>query len=420
MTRRTLKREKNLLLIAARVDRESPSGSGEPMSTQEVAEAINAYLYREYEMVTSIDHRFVSRYEAGAHHWPTKYYREAFRAVLRVGTDAELGFYPNRRRVRTEPSVSPPRVSTRTKSASLLVASIGERAEMLTYLREHWHVLVRADNLFGPRHALTGVEAQLGVLEELMCADPSDQRVETVRLAAQYAESAAWLYEDADDLDQARYWTSQAMEWAYEIDDRTMVAWTVYRRSQQLTATGHPAQAIGLAQAARRDEDRLPQPMRAAIRVQEAIGFAMHGDEDAAQRLLDEAHGWVAEDCRGDARAGHGSFCTAGYIEVHRATCLAQRSPELAITHYDLALPMLPPVYRRDRAAALAGKAAAHAAAGQPENAAATAREALPIAQRVGSQRILRRLTAVGATLRPHRGLEAVAALLDELEEVTG
>jgi hypothetical protein len=80
---------------------------------------------------------------------------------------------------------------------------------------------------------------------------------------------------------------------------------------------------------------------------------------------------------------------------------------------------MLPPVYRRDRAAALAGKAAAHVAAGQPENAAATAHEALPIAQRVGSPRILRRLKTVGTTLRPHRGLEAVDALLDELEDVT-
>ena len=418
MPKRTLKRERNALLIAARVGRKSPSGSGEPMSTQEVAEAINAYLYRRHQMTTSVDHRFVSSYEAGAHHWPTRYYREAFRAVLEVATDAELGFYPNRkRRTGTEPSVSMTRVSTVTRSAGLLVASVGERVEMLTHLREQWHVLVRADNLFGPRHALTGVEAQLGVLQELMSADPSDLRVETVRLAAQYAESAAWLHEDAGDLDQARFWTSQAMEWAYETDDRIMVAWTVYRRSQQLTATRHPAQAIGLAQAARRDEDRLPQPMRAAIRVQGATGFAMHGDEDAAQRLLDEAHGWVAPDRTGDARAGHGSFCTAGYIEVHRAACLALRSPKRAITHYELALPMLPPVYRRDRAAALAGKAAVHAAAGQPEEAAATAREALPIAQRVSSQRILHRLAAVGSTLRPHRGLEAVAALLDELGE---
>jgi hypothetical protein len=422
MSERTFKRERNALLAAARIGRKSLSGSGEPMSTQEVAESINAYLYRTHQMTTSVDHRFVSSYEAGAHRWPSKYYREAFRAVLEVASDAELGFYPNRkRRSATEPPVNKTRVRTVARSAGLSVASVSERVEMLTHLREQWHVLVRADNLFGPRHALTGVEAQLGVLQELMSTDTSDLRVETVRLAAQYAESAAWLHEDARDLDQARFWTSQAMEWADEIDDRIMVAWTVYRRSQQLTATGHPAQAIGLARAARRDEDRLPQPMRAAIRVQEATGFAMRGDEDAAQRLLDEAHGWVAHDRKGDARAGHGSFCTAGYIEVHRANCLALlRSPKRAITQYELALPALPPVYRRDRAAALAGMAAAHAAAGQPEQAAATAREALPIAERVGSERILRRLSALGQTLDLHRGLEPVATFLNELKEGTG
>jgi tetratricopeptide (TPR) repeat protein len=159
--------------------------------------------------------------------------------------------------------------------------------------------------------------------------------------------------------------------------------------------------------------------MRAAIRVQEAVGFAQRRNEDTAQRLLDEALGWAADDSDGDARGGHGSFCTSGYIEAHRAQCLVLlRSPQRAIRHYEQALPALAPVYRRDRAAALAGKATAHAAADQPEEAAATARTALPMARRAGSQRIVRRLAAVGATLYPHRNLEAVAGLLHELDEV--
>ncbi|MDT5027742.1 MAG: hypothetical protein QOE61_4168 [Micromonosporaceae bacterium] len=410
----------NAKLIAARRRLVSPSGNGQPVSTQEVAEAINAYLWVSREMLTSVDHRFVSNYEAAVYRWPAEHYRAAFRAVLGAASDAELGFYATRRRRgSTMPEPEHPSAGTPTKMPYLLVASPSEIAEMLAHLRDQWHVLVRADNLFGPRHALTGVEAQLGVLQELMSTDPGELRVEAVRLAAQYAESAAWLHEDAGDLDRARLWTSQAMEWAYEIDDQTMVAWTAYRRSQQLSATGHAAQAIGLAQAARRNEYRLPQPMRAAVRVQEALGFAMRGDENTAQRLLDEAHEWVADDRKGDARAGHGSFCTPGYIEVHRAACLALlRSPKRAIIHYEQALPTLPLVYRRDRAAALAGKAAAHAAASQPEQAAASAREALHIAQRSGSQRIVRRLAAVGTTLRPHRSLDTVAALLDELDEV--
>ncbi|GLY98805.1 hypothetical protein [Actinoplanes sp. NBRC 103695] len=393
------------------------------MSRQELAEAVNAYLWTTFHRRTSLDASYVGKLENGKHRWPNKDYRQGFRAVLEVETDAELGFYPTRRQ-RASTTPDPDERSVVGSGGSeggprMLVVAPDEAAEMLAHLQQQWHILVRADNLFGPRHALTGVEAQLAVLQELMNADVDEFRVPTVRLAAQYAESAAWLHEDADELEQAQLWTSQAMEWAYAAGDHTMVSWTAYRRSQQLSASGRAAQAIGLAQAARRDEDQLPGSMRAAIRVQEAIGFAMRRNEDAAQRLLDEALGLAADDSDGDARGGHGSFCTSGYIEAHRAQCLVLlRSPQRAIRHYEQALPALAPVYRRDRAAALAGKATAHAAADQPEEAAATARTALPMARRAGSQRIVRRLAAVGAALYPHRNLEAVAGLLHELDEV--
>ncbi len=146
---------------------------------------------------------------------------------------------------------------------------------------------------------------------------------------------------------------------------------------------------------------------------------AAHGGVEAPwQQLLDHSHQWESHDRDGDARGGHGSFCTTGYIELQRALCLALvQDHQRAINQYEQALPALPPVYRRDRAAALAGKAAAHAAAGQPDQAAATAREALSIARRAGSQRIVQRISAVGATLRPYRRLEDVATLLHELNQ---
>ncbi|WP_432832939.1 hypothetical protein [Dactylosporangium sp. CA-092794] len=413
---------RNTKLTRARCRVSSPSGSGQPMSRQELAEAVNAYLWATFHRRTSLDASYVGKLENGKHRWPHEQYRQAFRAALGVETDAELGFYPTRRRAPTASSPEDrgaPDLDGSDGGSRVFMISSDEAAEMLAHLQEQWHSLVRADNLFGPRHALTGVEAQLAVLQELMNADVDEFRIPTVRLAAQYAESAAWLHEDADDMERARYWTSQAMEWAYAAGDHTMVSWTAYRRSQQLTADGLATQAIGLAQAARRDEDQLPGPMRAAIRVQEAIGFALRQDEDAAQRLLDEAQSWAGDDRNGDARGGHGSFCTSGYIEAHRAQCLVLlRSPRRAIGHYEQALPALAPVYRRDRAAALAGKASAHAAADQPEEAAAAARLALPMARRAGSRRIVRRLAAVGTTLHPHRHLEAVAGLLHELNEV--
>jgi hypothetical protein len=298
----------------------------------------------------------------------------------------------------------------------LTITSPAHLEQILIHLREQWHALVKTDNLLGPRFALAGVLNQISVVEALRSVLRDEQRLEVVRLGAQYAESAAWLYEDAGNIAQARYWTSRAMEWAYEVDDQPMLAWTVFRRSQQAAAAPDAAQAIGLAQAARRNEEQLATPTRAAIRVQEAYGHALDSNEQASQRLLDEAHTWAASDTVGDAHEGHGSYCTPGHIEIQRATCwLTTGKSKKAIRLYEDALRTLPPVYQRNRAAALSRLAVAYLADGQLEQAASTAHAALPVARSSGARRILDAIKGVSAELVPHRPLQPVAALLDDL-----
>jgi transcriptional regulator with XRE-family HTH domain/tetratricopeptide (TPR) repeat protein len=299
----------------------------------------------------------------------------------------------------------------------LTIASPAHLEEILIHLREQWHALVKTDNLLGPRFALVGVLDQISVVEALRSILRDEQRIEVARLGAKYAESAAWLYEDTDNMTQARFWTSQAMEWAYEGDDERMLAWTIFRRAQQAAAIPDAAQTIGLAQAARRNEEKLATPTRAAIRVQEAYGYALDGDDQAAQRLLDEAHTWAAGDTVGDAREGHGSYCTPGYIEIQRGHCwLASGQPKKAISVYEDSLRTLPTVYQRDRAATLTRLAVAYAVDSQPEQAANTAHAALPVARSAGSNRIVGEIKNVGTELIPYRALPAVATLLDELE----
>jgi len=298
----------------------------------------------------------------------------------------------------------------------LTITSPAHLREILIHLREQWHALVKTDNLLGPRFALASVLNQITVVEALRSVLRDEQRLEVAQVGARYAESAAWLYEDVGDIAQARYWTSQAMEWAYEGDDERMLAWTIFRRSQQAAATPDAAQAIGLAQAARRNEERLATPTRAAIRVQEAYGHALDGNERASQRLLDEAHTWAASDTVGDAHEGHGSYCTPSFIEIQRASCwLATGKPKKAIRLYEEGLRTLPAVYQRNRAAALSRLAVAYVADGQLEQAASTAHAALPVARSSGSRRIVQEIKGVSAALMPHRPLPAVAALLAEL-----
>lgn len=84
-------RRPNDLLRRARESRLSPSGSGRPMSRQELADAASAYLPH------PITAAYIGKLERGELRWPTKATREALRRVLGAREDRELGFYITRR-----------------------------------------------------------------------------------------------------------------------------------------------------------------------------------------------------------------------------------------------------------------------------------------------------------------------------------
>jgi hypothetical protein len=82
----------NRLLHQARLRLPSPSGSSRPMSRQELAEAVNAYLFTHTKRVYTLDAHYIGRLERGARRWPNADYRQGFRAILGAQSDAELGF----------------------------------------------------------------------------------------------------------------------------------------------------------------------------------------------------------------------------------------------------------------------------------------------------------------------------------------
>ncbi len=60
----------NLLLSEARRRHVSPSGSGRAMSRQELAEAVNSYLWTTYRRRVSLDGGYIGKLERGDHRWP--------------------------------------------------------------------------------------------------------------------------------------------------------------------------------------------------------------------------------------------------------------------------------------------------------------------------------------------------------------
>ena len=156
--------------------------------------------------------------------------------------------------------------------------------------------------------------------------------------------------------------------------------------------------------------------MLAAITHQEAYGHAIEGDERLTHRKLDDAAQWASKDTAGDARGGHGSFCTVPYLELQRANCWATLGHQKrAIAHFEAVLPNLPAIYRRDRGVAYGRLARAYASNGQVEIAAHRGRRALAIARSSGSTRIERTVAQLGRQLARHRRLASVAELLDDL-----
>ncbi|MEU6290263.1 hypothetical protein [Streptomyces sp. NPDC046988] len=289
---------------------------------------------------------------------------------------------------------------------------------VLLHLREMWHTLVQNDNLLGPRHALAGVHQNLDVLKGLLECTGTHLRGEALILASRYAESAAWLHEDCatDDTgtDQAVYWTNQAMAWAVEAGDDVMTAWTLFRRAQQATASGHAASSISLSRAVQRYDDAITPQMRAAALQQEAHGYALAGDEVACHDLIDRAETFAARpEVAGDGRSGHGDFATEAYLEGQRANCwLLLGRPDRAVPILSTALAALPLVYRRDRGLLLARLATAHARNGALDQAVDLARQALVVARSGGSKRTLRETIAAVDAMRAAPDTPGVAELV--------
>jgi tetratricopeptide (TPR) repeat protein len=303
-----------------------------------------------------------------------------------------------------------------TSSRRLPTGSVDHVDELAAHLREQWHVLVRADNLLGPRRALAGVLEQLGVIEELLPVTKGTERGELVKLAAAYAESAAWLYEDSDQMGKSVWWIDRAMAWSHEADDRNMLAWTLFRRSQHASAGRDAQGTLGLAAAAGRETVETATPMRAAILQEQAHGHALAGDENLMNHMLDAAQRFAASETSGDARQGHGSFCTPPYLELKRAQYfVALGKPARAVDLFESVLPALPPVYRRDRGVAYSRLAQAHVAMNHPDQAAAFGRKALEIARSVGSIRTEQEVSRLGGQLKRHKRIPDVQALFDDL-----
>jgi tetratricopeptide (TPR) repeat protein len=254
-----------------------------------------------------------------------------------------------------------------------------------------------------PMQMLKAVTAQLSVVLDLTREARAPLRGEVLGVAGQYGQFAGFLNAYVGRLSVANAWQDRALGWAAESGDADMTATTLNLKASVALLAGKVGPMIGLSQAAQRGTAPTADVRALALQL-EARGHALAGDEDNAHRKLDEAASLIGN-AAGDPKAGppwavYGS--SPAYLALQRglAYFYLDRNAR-AVQWLSAGLTELPP--EAEQSELFAGYrvqlAAAHARAGDPEQACSVAAQAVLIGHQTGSPRLRAQLDRLLAQL---------------------
>jgi hypothetical protein len=407
------KPEPNSLLMQARRRRPSPSGSGRPMSRQELADAVNLYLWQHHQIVHQWDETDIGRLERGENRWPSKRRREAFRAVLHVAADHEIGFYIRRSSIAT---------SGATAVDRLVLAPLEPSAEELLHQgdeeRGEWGsfalvtcMLAQQRQAVPPNALLSLVEAHRDCLLTLYRKAGSG----TIK-----ADIGAMLGEAS--IVASRLWSAQGNHaralahcgYARTLADRSgdIRLGAVARifesnlhsgASTLIHADGDIMTGLRLLDEASAAGPQLTAAARARIAAEQAQTYAALRLPRQAKAALDQARQHAAAITDAD-RTGLFSDWNATRVQVYEGTChLLLDEPAVAIGHLEHAAVTLDED-ERNLNVALAARvdlAAAYGLTGQLDAACTTLGDAYEQLRRIGNLRGISRAQRVRESLNP-------------------
>jgi tetratricopeptide (TPR) repeat protein len=275
------------------------------------------------------------------------------------------------------------------------------------------------DNLLGPGSLLAVVPAQLAAVEQLLGDVCPAARGALLDVTARCAELAGWVHQDAGDLQAADRWTARAADYALASGDPRLVSYVLMRRSNVASDAGDAQRALGLAQAALREGERLTPQLRAVALRQEAHAHALRRDGAACARALDHAMAEVVAGGSAEPEFDLTAYCTPGYVGMEAAACWIQLGePKRAIATLENRLSAWPLGYKRDLGLCLARLAVAHAANRDLEQARAVGQQALAVVRETHSARTLRELGRLATLLRRWAGAPEAIELTRGLHAV--
>jgi transcriptional regulator with XRE-family HTH domain len=282
-------------LRAARERTSSPDHPGECLSRQELAELVNAHVWRQHGRVVEMDANYVGKLERGVIRWPSKRYREALRAVLGVSTDAALGFANKRRAiVKLEDvnrksflraaalgagglALAPAMDLLEGSEPTPIPARVG--ATEVEQIRTAARVFANWDHLYGGGLAREAVFAQLrwsaALLNEAQYS--ARQRGPLFAAVGYLAHTFAFMAFDAYAHHDAQRIFRFALACAEQAGDWHLRAKVLSSMSRQATWLGQPDDALTLTEYAVVRADRLSATERAMLHTAHARALAKMG-----------------------------------------------------------------------------------------------------------------------------------------------
>jgi hypothetical protein len=425
--------ERNELIRQARERLPSRAAPGEPLSREDLADLLNRWLYERRGRTVLLDANYIGKLERGVIRWPQRDYRDALRAVLRVGTDADLGLSGRRQRhtttvdpverqqflrlaasaaaalpwadlfAPTAPTAVPTKVAhphiEQVRSATATFASWGHTyggglAREAVFAQLRWSAqLLNADCPASLRPALFTAVAELGSVTGFMAFDAyaHDDARRTFRFSLQCAEQAPNWHLRARILGMM---ARQAI-WCGQPDTGLTHIETALVRQERLTATEraslHTLRARSLARLG-----RVSDCLSAVGAADDAFAHSNPSLDPSWMGFYDHAQH------QGDT--GHALF------DLALAGRRTQAAPRLAyaVAHHG-------EQYARSRTISRTKLASLLMATGDPRKAAAIGQRALDDAGSLRSRRAVDDLWELHRYADRHSGISDVADLRDRI-----
>lgn len=376
----------NERLRRLRIEKASLADPARPMSRAELAELVNLHLWRTTGRRAALEADAIARYERGVVSWPSKTYRAAFRAVLGVATDAELGFYPSPRGPKARSDGSDGDVMGWLRRASSVDQ---ETVTTLAVRTEEIRLGDRGQSSVATSKAL---KEHLDVLWSLRAysLEPTTREA----LASVYSDTASlagWVYLDSGNIKEAWRLHEAAKDAGRESSAKADLAHATAQQAYVLVDTDQPHYALRIAEhAITVGATALSGPVRSWLHGVAGEVAAIVGEATASMEHFDRAVVLLSGDtCDPDAPY---IMLDEYSLARWRGAALARLGDEEAIADLHYALSGMDPNHLRAGAQLNVDLAHSLVAAGHKSDAVQALDTAHGLAQRAGSVRQGRRI----------------------------